>query len=122
MLSITLQTGPQVIFSTRQVRLLEAILATGSINAAASQVGLGYRQAWCLVHALEAQAGTQLLETHMGGVGGGGSRLTPAAHAYLQRAEHFHQQLEQLVHAHHTLLGSTVLPAAKEASSMRRAK
>ena len=64
--------------------LLEAIAATGSINRAARTAGYSYRGAWLLLEAAANLANEPLLESATGGVGGGGSRLTPTAQALLQ--------------------------------------
>jgi molybdate transport system regulatory protein len=63
--------------------LLEAIGATGSITRAARTAGYSYRGAWLLLETASNLATRPLLETHAGGRQGGGSQLTPAAHALL---------------------------------------
>ena len=64
--------------------LLDAIAATGSINRAARTAGYSYRGAWLLLETAANLASTPLVESLVGGVGGGGTRLTPAAVALLQ--------------------------------------
>ena len=64
--------------------LLEAIAATGSINRAARTAGYSYRGAWLLLETAANLASAPLVESLVGGVGGGGTRLTPAAHVLLQ--------------------------------------
>lgn len=59
--------------------LLEALEATGSINRAARTAGLSYKGAWLLLEAAGNLATEPLLATTIGGTGGGGTRLTPAA-------------------------------------------
>ena len=73
--------------------LLEALDATGSINRAARTAGLSYKGAWLLLESACNLANEPLLETATGGAGGGGTRLTPAAHGLLEawralQAEH----------------------------------
>jgi molybdate transport system regulatory protein len=63
--------------------LLEALDATGSINSAARTAGLSYRGAWLLLDVACNLASEPLLQTSTGGSGGGGTRLTDAAHAVL---------------------------------------
>ncbi len=63
--------------------LLEALACTGSINRAARAAGLSYKGAWLLLEAACNLANEPLLETATGGVGGGGTRLTDAAHELL---------------------------------------
>lgn len=63
--------------------LLEAIAATGSINRAARTAGYSYRGAWLLLETAANLASAPLVESLVGGVGGGGTRLTPAAQGLL---------------------------------------
>jgi molybdate transport system regulatory protein len=70
--------------------LLEAIDATGSINKAASTAGYSYKGAWLLLETASNLAHAQLTERVTGGSGGGGTRLTPAAHALLAAWHHLH--------------------------------
>lgn len=64
--------------------LLEAIDATGSINKAARTAGYTYKGAWLLLETAANLAHEPLLETATGGKGGGGTRLTAAAHGLLK--------------------------------------
>ena len=63
--------------------LLQALQDTGSINKAARTAGLSYKGAWLLLETACNLAHEALLETATGGAGGGGTRLTPAAHGLL---------------------------------------
>ena len=63
--------------------LLEAIEATGSINKAARTAGYSYKGAWLLLDTAANLAHEPLLESSTGGKGGGGTRLTPAAHTLI---------------------------------------
>lgn len=63
--------------------LLEAIEATGSINRAAATAGYSYRGAWLVLDAAANLATQPLVDRTVGGARGGGSRLTPTAHALL---------------------------------------
>ncbi len=64
--------------------LLQALQDTGSINKAARTAGLSYKGAWLLLESACNLAHEPLLETATGGAGGGGTRLTPAAHDLLK--------------------------------------
>ncbi|HEX7686069.1 MAG TPA: TOBE domain-containing protein [Burkholderiaceae bacterium] len=59
--------------------LLEAIAATGSINRAARTAGLSYRGAWLILDNAANLARSPLVESAIGGSGGGGTRLTDMA-------------------------------------------
>jgi len=63
--------------------LLQALADTGSINRAARTAGLSYKGAWLLLETACNLAQQPLLHSSIGGAGGGGTRLTPAALALL---------------------------------------
>jgi molybdate transport system regulatory protein len=63
--------------------LLEALSSTGSLNKAARTAGYSYKGAWLLLETAANLAHAPLTERVTGGSGGGGTRLTPAAHALL---------------------------------------
>ncbi len=77
--------------------LLQAIESTGSINKAARAAGYSYKGAWLLLETAGNLAHEPLLERLTGGPGGGGTSLTPAAHALLDAWRH-------LQAAHHDFL------------------
>ncbi|MGR3724602.1 LysR family transcriptional regulator [Abyssibius alkaniclasticus] len=60
-----------------KIALLQKVAETGSISAAAREMGLGYRRAWFLLETLQRCFAEPLLETSRGGAAAGGSRLTP---------------------------------------------
>ena len=59
-----------------KVALLEQILESGSLSAAARTLGLSYRRAWLLLDDLNHGFGALVATTAKGGSGGGGARLT----------------------------------------------
>ncbi len=82
--------GAPVLGRGRQV-LLEAVARTGSISAAARDLGISYRKAWSQLAEMEKQLPFPLLERRVGGRGGGMARLTPETETLLAR---FRQLLE----------------------------
>jgi len=60
-----------------KIALLEAIQATGSISAAARQLGMSYRRAWLLVEQLNDALQQPAVTAAPGGRQGGGAVLTP---------------------------------------------
>jgi len=56
--------------------LLACIDQHGSISAAARAMGMSYRRAWLLVDEMNQCFREPLVETLLGGTGGGGARLT----------------------------------------------
>ena len=62
-----------------KIALLESVAETGSISAAGKACGMTFRRAWQLIETVQAALGQHLVETTVGGRGGGGARLTPFA-------------------------------------------
>lgn len=63
--------------------LLEAIASTGSISAAAREMGMSYRRAWLLVDTMNTCFCAPLVSTAKGGAEGGGASLTPTGRKVL---------------------------------------
>jgi len=59
-----------------KVQLLEAIREHGSISAAARTMDMSYRRAWLLIDALNAMFATPVVDTTLGGRGGGAATVT----------------------------------------------
>lgn len=57
--------------------LVERIGRTGSISAAAREMGMSYRRAWQLVESLNGTFHEPVVTTAIGGTRGGGARVTP---------------------------------------------
>lgn len=89
--------------------LLEALHQTGSITRAARTAGLSYRGAWLLLEAACNLAHEPLLETAVGGAGGGGTRLTAAALGLLQAWRQLQAEHQSFVQAQEMRLAQ--LPA-----------
>ena len=73
-LRILLGTG--IAIGPGKADLLEAIARTGSISAAAREMGMSYRRAWTLVEVMNRSFSGPLVETLTGGSGGGGAQVT----------------------------------------------
>lgn len=65
--------------------LIEAVGRTGSISAAARELGMSYRRAWQLIDSTNKCFRQPLVETVTGGRGGGGARVTPFGQNVLAR-------------------------------------
>jgi molybdate transport system regulatory protein len=63
-------------FAAEQVELLQGVADTGSISAAARQVGVSYKTAWDRIEAMNNMAEQPLVDRSAGGAKGGGTRLT----------------------------------------------
>ncbi|MEQ8666767.1 MAG: LysR family transcriptional regulator [Rhodospirillales bacterium] len=75
-LRIKVQVGDAVI-GPGKVELLRQIDQLGGISSAARAMGMSYRRAWHLLDTLAKGLGAPLVETSVGGSGGGGAQLTP---------------------------------------------
>ena len=77
--------GGDVALSRWRLELLEAVERTGSISAAAQAMDIQYRLAWNRIHEMEARLGMPLVQTTVGGKGGGGAKLTPEARLVIEQ-------------------------------------
>ena len=77
--AVWFQSGDKEIGGERRIALLRAIGASGSITAAAKQVGLSYKGAWDAIDTMNNLAGAALVVRASGGRGGGGTQLTEHA-------------------------------------------
>ncbi len=98
-LNLWLERDGRVVLSRWRVALLEAIVAHGSISAAADHLGVPYHRAWDRLAEMEAGLGITLVDRQMGGQGGGGARLTAAGEEYVARFNRFAQGIDELAAA-----------------------
>jgi molybdate transport system regulatory protein len=77
-----------------KVALIESIGETGSITAAARQLGMSYRRAWLLVDELNRSLRSPAVTTAAGGAHGGGTLLTPVGHELVRR----YREVERTAH------------------------
>ena len=70
----------------KRIEILRLVGQSGSISQAAREAGVSYKAAWQAVDTLTNLAGVALLVRAVGGVGGGGARLTPAGEQLLDAA------------------------------------
>lgn len=75
--------GGAILIGPGKIELLRAVAAHGSISAAARVLGMGYKRAWSLLDELQRACGRPIVETALGGSGGGGARVTDAGHALI---------------------------------------
>lgn len=75
-LTVRLHHGDAIALGPGKADLLAAIAQTGSIAAAARNLGLSYRRAWVMVETINTSFAEPLVTTSKGGGGGGGARLT----------------------------------------------
>ncbi len=76
--------GEQV-FGSGKATILRAVEEAGSLNAAATQLGMSYRHVWTTIHAAEERLGKPLLDRQRGGTKGGGATLTRYARKLIKQ-------------------------------------
>ena len=76
-----INAGEETFLAHGRIVLLEKIRECGSISAAARAIGMSYRRAWWHVETMNRLAKRPLVETAVGGKGGGGTLLTPEGEA-----------------------------------------
>ncbi|MCE8036839.1 LysR family transcriptional regulator [Halomonas sp. MCCC 1A11062] len=82
---LRIQLGPAIAIGPGKAQLLEAIASTGSISAAAREMGMSYRRAWMLVDTMNQCFKAPLVATATGGKRGGGASITPLGQEVLER-------------------------------------
>ena len=96
-LNVWIEQEGEVVLSLWRVRLLEAVARTGSINAAATEMGVHFRTAWEKIREMETRLARPLVESQTGGAGGGGTTLTPEARELVARFHALTDRLDTLL-------------------------
>jgi molybdate transport system regulatory protein len=82
-LSIVFESGARI--GPGKAALLESVRNTGSISAAARDMGMAYKRAWMLLDSMNRAFKEPVIEAATGGAGGGGATLTPFGADVLER-------------------------------------
>ncbi len=83
--------GDDIAVGPGKIDLLEAIARSGSITAAARELGMSYRRAWLLVDTMNRCFRQPVVEAETGGKRGGGARLTRSGEEVVRRYRHAEQ-------------------------------
>ncbi|MDO8126998.1 MAG: LysR family transcriptional regulator [Candidatus Brocadiales bacterium] len=94
---VWIEKDGEVVFAEGRRLLLETVGELGSLNAAAGKLGMSYRAAWGKIKATEQRLGIKLLESNVGGRGGGGARLTKEAKDLLRRYNRYKTRVKTCV-------------------------
>lgn len=94
---VWLEAGDRFALGDGGVALLRAIDATGSLRAAANDIGWSYRHALAYVNNAERALGYRLVDRVRGGNDRGGARLTPRGRDFLGRYTVFRRRLARAV-------------------------
>jgi molybdate transport system regulatory protein len=90
---LALRRDGKLLLGRERIRLLEAVMAHGSISRAAQEAGLSYKTVWEAVTAINNLLPAPALITRAGGAEGGGAEITPAGRRLIAA---FHQLEEHL--------------------------
>jgi len=82
---IRLLIGDTIAIGPGKASLLERIDKTGSISAAAREMGMSYRKAWRLIDSINDDFNAEIVSKSTGGKGGGGACLSPLGKEMLYR-------------------------------------
>lgn len=74
--NLTLELFEQPFLLEKRIDLLFAIKKCGSINKAAKEVPMSYKKAWEAINSMNNLSSTPVVQTEVGGKGGGGTFLT----------------------------------------------
>jgi molybdate transport system regulatory protein len=84
-------------FGRGPCELLKRVEESGSLNRAASQMGMSYSKAWRLIGTMEKKLGFTLLDKTVGGPTGGGSKVTPQATELMKRYDRFEKDVKESI-------------------------
>jgi molybdate transport system regulatory protein len=96
-LKLWLEQDGRIVMSDYRLRLLVLIAETGSLAEAAHRMGLSYRRAWGKIKELERNLKLPLVQSSVGGAGGGHSTITPEGRDLLRRYAEFRRRTEAAV-------------------------
>src|SRR3954452_12597738 len=89
-ISIVFDSGARI--GPGKALLLESIRDTGSISAAAREMGMSYKRAWLLLDSINQAFSEPVVTAATGGSGGGGATLTPFGADVLERYRRMQDQ------------------------------
>jgi molybdate transport system regulatory protein len=84
-------------FGEGPYELLKRVEKTNSLHEAAHQMDMSYSKAWKLIQTMEKRLGFSLLDKKIGGLSGGGSRVSPIAMDLMSRYERFRKDVKETI-------------------------
>lgn len=92
--SIVFESGARI--GPGKAALLESIRDTGSISAAARDMGMSYKRAWLLLDSINQAFTEPVVTAAPGGAGGGGATLTLFGIEVLERYRHIYERAAEI--------------------------
>jgi molybdate transport system regulatory protein len=93
-ISIVFESGARI--GPGKAKLLESVRDTGSISAAAREMGMDYKRAWTLLDSMNQAFTEPVVSAASGGARGGGATLTAFGAEVLERYRRVQEQSEAL--------------------------
>ncbi|MEA3423709.1 MAG: LysR family transcriptional regulator [Bacillota bacterium] len=90
---VWLVNGNAKVFGKGPRELLMKIESDGSINKAATEIGMSYSKALKLINTIEKELGIIVLERQTGGINGGGSVLTDDAKDLIVKFDRYEKEV-----------------------------
>ncbi len=84
-------------FGEGPCELLNRVEKTDSLHEAARQMNMSYSKAWKLIQTIEKRLGFTFLYKKVGGLSGGGSRVTPEGKEFLRRYQRFETDAKKVI-------------------------
>ncbi|MGD9810296.1 MAG: winged helix-turn-helix domain-containing protein [Sphingobium sp.] len=97
-IKIQIYRGDEIAMGPGKADLLDAIARTGSISAAARDLGMSYRRGWMLVDVMNRCWREPLVEASAGGSRGGGARITESGRRILTLYRGLQSSMETASH------------------------
>ena len=76
-----------------KIALMEAIISSGSISAAAKKMGMSYRKAWKLVKEINNASQKKIIITNTGGKGAGGAKVSSDGISFIKAFRNIEQKV-----------------------------
>jgi molybdate transport system regulatory protein len=95
--SLALNSALSHATADKRVDILRLVARSGSISQAGREAGVSYKAAWQAIDTLTNLAGVALVESAVGGAGGGGARITQAGLQLLAAADELAQARGQVL-------------------------
>jgi molybdate transport system regulatory protein len=89
-ISVVFESGARI--GPGKAKLLESIRDSGSISAAARDMGMSYKRAWLLLDSINQAFTEPVVTAAPGGAGGGGALLTPFGAEVIERYRRIYER------------------------------